>query len=73
MGDRLVTQIADRAAAEPGQAVDRHDLEAAQFLFDQRQGIGSVLCSDCQHLIRLGADEAVAGQPLAAFDAFQQK
>ena len=38
MGDGLIAEIADRAAVESGQAVNRHQLELIQFLRQSAAG-----------------------------------
>ena len=72
-GGRLVREVADGAAGEAGQALDGYDLVLGQFLGDGLKGIGAGPAAGADHLIRIGADEAVARQPLAALHALQQK
>ena len=72
-GGRLIGEVADSAAGEAGQAFDGYDLVLGQFLGDGSEGIGAGPAARTDHQIRIGADEAVAGQPLAALHALQQE
>ena len=74
--DGVVGQVADGPAVEDGQAADRDELVLAHLLFYQRQGVHLALGlarAGMEHTVGVGADEAVAAQPLPAFDAFQQE
>ena len=70
---RFIRQVADSAAGEAGQAFDGDDLVLGQFLRDGSERVGAGPAAGSDHLIRIGADEAVARQPLAALYALQQE
>ena len=75
VADGVVGQIADGAAVEAGEAVDRGQLVAGHFGLDQGQGVdfaGGLAGAGGDYFVGVGADEAVAAHPLAALDAFQQ-
>ena len=74
--DGVVGQVANGPAVEHGQTADRDEFVLAHFLLDQCQGVHLALwlaSTGMEHAVGVGADEAVAAQPLPAFNAFQQK
>ena len=71
--DRLVGEVADRAAAERRQIRVGHQLEPLQLGLDQLERILRTAAGRPHHAVRLGSDEGEAARPLAAFDGFEQE
>ncbi len=69
----LVAQVADHAAVEPRQTGDVYGPVTAELLFDELEGIDVIAGARRENFRRLGAQEAVARQPLAALDTFEQE
>ena len=73
VANRLVRQVAHRAAAERRQIGAGDQRKAVQLLLDQPQRVLAAARRRAQHAVRLGADERVAPRPLAALDRFEQE
>ena len=70
---QFVAEIAHHAPVEARQSLDDHRPEVLKLLLNKPQGIGGFGVGGADDQRRLGADEAVARQPLAALNAFQQE
>src|SRR5262249_37333978 len=86
IADRVVTRVANAAAEETWQPVQRRRAIGGQLLLQQQQRVGMLRLDDFVALLQLdtiaerleaqerpGAEEAVASQPLAADDALEEK
>ena len=74
----FVRHVADGAAVESRQPFDRHRRQSPQLIFDLEQRVarrlvGERVVARAEDTVRLGADEAVSCEPLAAFDGFEQE
>ena len=72
MRDRLVAEVADGAAVEQRQPGHWDRVVAAKFFLDHEQRI-AVLVGERLDAVRLGADERVAADLLAALDGLEQE
>ena len=70
--DRLVAEVANGAAVEQRQARDGDRLVAPELLLDDEQRV-AVLVGERLDAVRLGADERVAPDLLAALDGLKQE
>ncbi len=74
--DGVVGQVAHRAAVETGQPLHRDQPVLVHLLLDGQQGVDlpqGLFDAGFDHLVGVGADEAIAANALPAFNAFQQE
>ena len=72
----VVCNVAHAAAVEGRQAFDRDQSERVHLGLHQGEWInlaGWLVCAGAEHVVRLGADEAVAADAFAAGHRFQQE